>query len=71
MSEPDQQREIYDVARFWGNKRLGDIVCVTFIRGVDEAEALRRFGGYPDTIRRFQPDELGDLMSTPTAACVP
>jgi hypothetical protein len=29
---------------------LGDIFCLTFIKGVDETEALRRMGALPDTI---------------------
>ncbi|MFI5908189.1 DUF6461 domain-containing protein [Dactylosporangium sp. NPDC051541] len=28
---------------------LGDIFCLTFVRGVEPREALRRFGAYPDT----------------------
>src|SRR5262245_38757205 len=29
---------------------LGEIFCLTFIRGVDTAEALRRMGALPDTV---------------------
>ncbi|WP_199516827.1 DUF6461 domain-containing protein [Nucisporomicrobium flavum] len=42
--------------------RLGDIFCSTFIKGVDEAEALRRMGGYADTFARRSEAELDELM---------
>jgi hypothetical protein len=41
---------------------LGDIFCLTFVKGVDEAEALRRMGGYPDTLARRTGTELAELM---------
>ncbi|MDI6102069.1 DUF6461 domain-containing protein [Actinoplanes sp. NEAU-A12] len=41
---------------------LGEIVCLTFIKGVDEAEALRRLGGYPDTISEQAPDLLMERL---------
>ena len=31
--------------------QLGGTFCLTYLKGVDAAEALRRLGGYPDTIR--------------------
>lgn len=31
--------------------QLGATFCLTYLKGVDAAEALRRLGGYPDTIR--------------------
>ncbi|MFB9185507.1 DUF6461 domain-containing protein [Dactylosporangium sucinum] len=39
-------------------EELGEIWCLTFVRGVDAREALRRFGAYPDTI---VPRTLGDI----------
>jgi hypothetical protein len=30
--------------------QLGEIFCLTFVKGVDEGEALRRMGGLPDTV---------------------
>ncbi len=42
--------------------QLGDIFCLTFVKGVDEAEALRRMGGYADTSARRTGAELGELM---------
>jgi len=40
--------------------QLGEIFCLTFIKGVDAPEALRRMGGYPDTVRERRLDELAD-----------
>jgi hypothetical protein len=36
---------------------LGEIFCLTFIRGVDEREALRRMGGLLDTVATRTPAE--------------
>lgn len=53
---------------------LGGIFCLTFVREVDEAEALRRMGGLPDTIATRTPYDIGDLHNFddgyPTAASV-
>ncbi|MEU5941586.1 DUF6461 domain-containing protein [Micromonospora sp. NPDC047548] len=41
---------------------FGEIFCLTFVKGVDEAEALRRIGAYPDTVEwRMLPD-AGAMM---------
>ena len=40
---------------------LGEIFCLTFIRGVDAAEALRRMGGLPDTVATRTSSDLGNL----------
>jgi hypothetical protein len=40
---------------------LGWIFCLTFIRGVDEAEALRRMGALPDTVATRTRSDVGDL----------
>jgi hypothetical protein len=40
---------------------LGEIFCLTFIRGVDAAEALRRMGGLPDTVATRTWSDIGDL----------
>ncbi|BEL05414.1 hypothetical protein Q0Z83_036050 [Actinoplanes sichuanensis] len=37
---------------------LGEIACLTFVRGVDEVEALRRLGAYPDTIGEKDPGDF-------------
>ncbi|MFI0405766.1 DUF6461 domain-containing protein [Actinomadura sp. 3N508] len=34
-----------------GDGPLGEIFCLTFVKGVDETEALTRLGGLPDTLR--------------------
>jgi hypothetical protein len=49
-----------EAERVWDD--LGEIACLTFVRGVDEAEALRRLGAYPDTIGEKNPDELLELL---------
>jgi Family of unknown function (DUF6461) len=41
---------------------LGEIVCITLIKGVDEGDALRRLGGCPDTIREIETDEVDALV---------
>jgi hypothetical protein len=40
---------------------LGEIFCLTFIRGVDGPEALRRMGGLPDTTATRTWSDIGDL----------
>jgi hypothetical protein len=40
---------------------LGEIFCLTFIRGVDGAEALRRMGGLPDTTATRGRSDVEDL----------
>lgn len=40
---------------------LGEIFCLTFVRGVAEGEALRRMGALPDTVATRTWSELGDL----------
>jgi hypothetical protein len=40
---------------------LGEIFCLTFIRGVDGTEALRRMGGLPDTFATRAQSDLEDL----------
>ncbi|MGM1063470.1 DUF6461 domain-containing protein [Saccharothrix sp. Mg75] len=51
---------------------LGDIFCLTFIRGVDGPEALRRMGGLPDTAAVRTLSDLHELhdfdTGYPTAA---
>jgi hypothetical protein len=43
---------------------LEDIYCLTFIKGVDEGEALRRMGALPDTLRpRTVEDVAEDALS--------
>ena len=38
--------------------QLGVTFCLTYLKGLDAAEALRRLGGYPDTIRERPADEV-------------
>jgi hypothetical protein len=40
---------------------LGEIFCLTFIRGVDDVEALRRMGALPDTVTTRTWSDVGDL----------
>jgi hypothetical protein len=40
---------------------LGEIFCLTFIRGVDGAEALRRLGALPDTVAPRTWADVGNL----------
>lgn len=40
---------------------LGEIFCLTFIRDVDPAEALRRLGALPDTVAQRTWSEIGAL----------
>lgn len=42
-------------------KTLGEIFCLTFIRGVDPAEALRRLGALPDTVVPRTWSDIGAL----------
>ncbi|MFB4303118.1 DUF6461 domain-containing protein [Actinomadura sp. NTSP31] len=39
---------------------LGEVFCLTFVKELDEAEALSRFGGLPDTLRPRTLQEAGD-----------
>ena len=39
-----------DVERV-AHDQLGEIFCLTFVKGVDEAEALSRLGALPDEVR--------------------
>ena len=40
---------------------LDEIYCLTFVRGVDEREALRRMGGLPDTVATRTLADVGGL----------
>lgn len=40
---------------------LGEIFCLTFIRGIDPAEALRRLGALPDTVAPRTWSDIGAL----------
>ncbi|WP_053716525.1 DUF6461 domain-containing protein [Saccharothrix sp. NRRL B-16348] len=57
--------EIEDVA--WADAypgagpTLGEIFCLTFVKDVDETEALRRMGGLPDTVATRALPDIGDL----------
>lgn len=44
-----------------GRDSLGEIFCLTFIRDVDAAEALRRMGGLPGTFATRTWSDVGDL----------
>ena len=41
---------------------LGDIYCLTFVRGVDETEALLRMGGLEDTMSPRRLEDVGEEM---------
>ncbi|WUH98483.1 DUF6461 domain-containing protein [Spirillospora sp. NBC_00431] len=43
---------------------LGDIFCLTFIKGVGETEALSRLGGLPDTLRPRTLDEATEAYGS-------
>jgi len=48
--------------------QLGELFCLTYVKGVDAAEALRRLGGYPATIRTLP---AGDVAGpTPRAVAL-
>ncbi|MET7397440.1 DUF6461 domain-containing protein [Dactylosporangium sp. NPDC005572] len=56
-------------------EELGEIWCLTFVRGVDGREALRRFGAFPETVAPRTLGELGDMRLSfdagyPTVAAV-
>jgi hypothetical protein len=53
------------LARGW---ELGDIWCLTFVRGLDEAEALRRLGVAEESIRPLTYRELTDEGLFPRTA---
>lgn len=40
--------------------QLGEIFCLTYLKGVDAAEALRRLGGCPDTVRERTGAEVAE-----------
>ncbi|MFE9748972.1 DUF6461 domain-containing protein [Saccharothrix saharensis] len=42
-------------------RQLGEIFCLTFTKGVDEAEALRRMGALPDTVATRTVEDIGEL----------
>ncbi|EIV92821.1 DUF6461 domain-containing protein [Frankia sp. QA3] len=48
----------------WLCETLGEIFCLTFVRGVDAAEALRRMGGYPDTFAELGPEEIFERQNS-------
>lgn len=52
--------DLAEAERVWDD--LGEIACLTFVRGVDEGEALLRLGAYPDTVREKNPDEILELL---------
>lgn len=64
----------------WADASLGDdglldeIFCLTFVKNVDEAEALRRMGGLPDTVAVRTVPDIGALHTFedgyPTVASV-
>ncbi|MGH3240846.1 MAG: DUF6461 domain-containing protein, partial [Spirillospora sp.] len=43
---------------------LGDIFCLTFLKGVDETEALSRLGALPDTLRPRTLDEATEAFGS-------
>lgn len=43
-------------------KTFGEIYCLTFVRGVDETEALLRMGGLADTMRPRSLADVGEEM---------
>ncbi|GAA3443817.1 DUF6461 domain-containing protein [Planomonospora venezuelensis] len=49
-----------DVVWLTGDYGLGDLWCLTFVRGLDEAEALRRAGAEERSIRPLTYEELID-----------
>jgi hypothetical protein len=42
---------------------LGEVFCLTLIKGVDEVEALRRMGAYPDTLALRTGEDLSALIA--------
>lgn len=48
----------------WLCDALGEIFCLTFVRGVDAAGALRRMGGYPDTFTELRPSEMFERQTS-------
>jgi hypothetical protein len=49
-----------DVAWLAEDDQLGDLWCLTFVRGVSEVQALRRLGADQESIRPLTYDELID-----------
>ncbi|TDD38664.1 hypothetical protein E1287_05125 [Actinomadura sp. KC06] len=47
-----------------GGGPLGEIFCLTFLKGVDETEALSRLGGLPDTLRPRTLEEAGEAFTS-------
>ncbi|RFS81262.1 hypothetical protein D0T12_33375 [Actinomadura spongiicola] len=45
-----------------GDARLGEIFCLTFVKDVDETEALTRLGALPDTLRPRELDEAAEAF---------
>ncbi|WP_426513761.1 DUF6461 domain-containing protein [Dactylosporangium sp. McL0621] len=43
---------------------LGEIFCLTFVRGLDAREALTRMGAYPDTFAELSPEEMYERQSS-------
>lgn len=43
---------------------LGEIFCLTFVRGVDAPDALRRMGAYPDTFAERSPTEMFERQNS-------
>jgi hypothetical protein len=46
---------------------LGELFCLTYLKGVDAGAALRRLGGCPDTVRERTRDEVTGLRESPGA----
>ncbi|MEU8271760.1 DUF6461 domain-containing protein [Sphaerisporangium sp. NPDC049002] len=49
-----------DIAWLVDEEELGDLWCLTFVRGLDETEALRRMGAKEDSIRPLTYEALMD-----------
>ncbi|AGZ42475.1 hypothetical protein AFR_21015 [Actinoplanes friuliensis DSM 7358] len=43
---------------------MGEIVCLTFVKGLDPAAALLRMGGYADSLRVREAAEIGEVMDS-------
>jgi hypothetical protein len=56
----DLERLAWADASPGGGETLGEIFCLTFVKGVDAAEALRRMGGFSDTVAVRTLTEIGD-----------
>ncbi|TDB84611.1 hypothetical protein E1264_24065 [Actinomadura sp. KC216] len=51
-----------------GSGPLGELFCLTFVKGVDETEALTRLGGLPDTMRPRTLEEADEALRSFEAA---